>query len=485
MAVLLKRVLIYPSASNKGALEAGKEFFEVTDDERITVTVNIDNKSSGVDITLKNFNQEHLRNGEFRWKNEDTVKIFLKHTNDPTYEIDVDSTTDLVITAELEEWEAILDEKFNGFVLKCLDKTYLLLNKLWAKAYSRDEVHDVYGVSKTGWTPPEIIRDIIRITTAKGDGSTGVKADLESAGGKIADLRSDDSTFDASGLRDELSIAKVFKPVYEWIQDLSGTNRTNTSSELSSGLVDKRPYIFFIDEKNEANWIYPGTTSSNYEMTVGATATVGSDSIIHSILAHKMRKAVFDVINMIIYNAGDDYNGSGILDYFYDTATSSAKLKPVYKPMTNIAKEWKHKELLRGLNEAPVDYTLNNDTGTLLVEGRKYDATYNFKPEWANATGDAEVTSDATLNASLRAQCIIDGDIEAQRITSRRSNPRWRGAITLTGYKYQVGNLITFNDTDHGMIDVLLRITRVQHNISKEGFFSQLSVEEDPQEVTV
>jgi len=476
MSILLKTIQFF-----NGDEEDSTPYI-VSDDEKTNIKMSMGNKGSGMEIIIKNAYGEHILDGEFRWKETDTVKVFLKYTDDPSYSIDTDATTDLIMVAEIEEFEAEIGEKITSWKLKIVDKTYILLNQLWAKAYTRNEVHDIDGDSKTGWTPPEIIRNIIRITTTDGKGSSEVKADFVSNGGYIQDTRPDSSSFDT--LRDELSIAKVFKPVYEWIEDLSSIERTNTDAEQAGTLIAKRPYFFYVDENNNAHWEYPSTTSSNYEISVGATGPIGGDSIYHELNSGKLKKAIFDIVNMVIFNAGDDFNGNGILDYYYDPTTGSNKLKPVYKPMTDIAEKWKKLEIYRGLDVAPVDYTLNNDTGKLIRDGRKYDATYSFKPIWADASGDASIDNDNDLNESLRIQSSKEGKTRASEITQKRANPRWKGTISLKGYKYALGNLITFNDSFHGISDALIRITDIQHSINKGGWYTTLTVEEDAEEKT-
>ena len=491
--ILLKKVILTDHVTDNET--------EITDAVRINVKKSTGNKGSGAEIILKNAYGEHIDNKQFKWKEQDTIQIFLKYTDDSGAEIDTSANDDLIMTAELEEYEANLDEKSTSWKLKCVDKTYILLNKLWAKAYLKSDTPIINGVedtSKTGWTPPEIICNIINITTGKGDKSSHVSAKLTTNGGYIQNTRPDDSTFE--DLRTELSIAKVFKPVYEWIADLSTVEKTNTSAEQSNvvgtaSLVCKRPFLFYIDNLNKAHWEYPAHNNTTaYLITVGATAAIGSatvydidsdtdvtyvDTDYHVIYGGKIKKSIFDIINMVIFNAGDDFFGNGILNYFYDPTTKSPVLKPVYKPMINIAREWKSKEVLRGLEESPVDYVLDNDTGTLLRESRKYTATYPFKPEWADASAETNVTSNTELNDSLRTKGVDDGKTKASEITQHRANARWKGTLSMQGENFQIGNLVIFNDSLHGIVNAKVRITDVQHTVDAQGWWSTLTVEED------
>lgn len=485
MTVLLKRVLIFPSESlNNYAVDyssSSKKFTEITDDENIQVKCSMGNKSGTLTLSLKNNNAEHVRDSKFKFKQEDVVKVFLKETDNPTDDpIDITSSDDLIMTAEIEEYEAELSDKSTAWHLDCVNKAYVMLNKLWAKAYTRNETHTVYGSNKVGWTPPEIIKHILEMSTMTGKNTSQIKADFVSRGGYIQDTRPDGSSFE--GLRSELSIAKVFKPIHEWTTDLSSVDRTNTAAEIAGTLVCTRPFIFFLDENNAAHWEHPNTDTPEYEMTVGSTVAVGSDTLMHNIIGHKIKKATFDIINLVIFNAGEDFTKSGTLGYYYDSTTTSPKLKPKYQPMLDIANEWKKKEIT-GANSAK--YTLDNDTGTLLWEGRKYNADYTgggFKPVWANSSTDSAVTNDTELNTSLRTFILNQGKNSAQKITQKRANPRWKGTITLRGKNYRVGELIKFNSAKHGIVDAYVRITDVSHTCNKSGWTAVLNVEEDEKE---
>ena len=509
MSVLLKTIQFFEQDDSTQTKPV-----TIVDDEKTNLKISLKNKGSGMEIILKNNDGKHISEGVFRWKEQDTVKVFLKYTDDPSEVIDTESSDDLIMIGEIEEFEAELGENSTKWKLKIVDKSFILLNKLWAKAYLKNDTHIVGTTTETGWTPPELITDIISVVTAKGNKTSEVKASLavgtfdsdgkftRASGGYIQNIRPDGRAWDANdddskNIRQQLSIAKVFKPLYEWINDLGTIERTNTTYEQSNGLVCKRPYQYFIDEDNNFHWEYAGTATDSYLITVGATAAAGADvevydklqektieftdNVHHRVYSGKLKKSIFDVVNMVIFNAGDDFNGTGILDYFYNPISKSSVLKPVYKPMTDIAKTFKKQEII---TENSANYTENNDTGTLFYESTKYDAndgasTYPFQPSWNKASNDPTVTSDKELNDSFRTFCIATGDSRGADITNLRSNARYKGTITLKGYKYKVGNVVIFNDSLHGIVNEFLRITDIQHTIDASGWFTTISVEED------
>ena len=298
-------------------------------------------------------------------------------------------------------------------------------------------------------------------------------------GGYIQNVRPDNSPFPVT------TISKVYKPVYEWIDDLSQPDRTNTQDELTAtGTVppSPRPHFAFIDENNNFHWEYPSTDTPSHHMTWGTSSAVSPDTVGHYITSFDLKKAVFDIVNFVIFNAGDDFFGSGILNYHYDPTTKATSLKPVYRAWTDISSEVIKTAILV---EHPTKFTEDNATpGTLTWQGKRYTATYNFTPFWTTTA----VSTDTTLNNSLRDYCALDdnslGKNRARRLTHSKANPRWKGRITLRGEKFSIGELVQFNSTDHGILDAKVRIKDIQHSIDKSGWTTILSVEEDALEIT-
>jgi len=468
--ILLKRLIIYDSN--------GKNPVEITDDERITIKIAQGSRGSSMDIILKNAWEEHVTDGVFRFGVDNIVKLYLKWAIEGTDTIDTTASTDLVMSADIINIEASGEEKKTTWILHCMDRTFIIMNKLIAKNYPLADA----------MTAPTIIKEIINWSCTTGTGilSNTLKADLttgtwntstgvfnRTGGGYIQHIRPDNTAFPAK------AIAKVYKPVYEWIDDLSQPDMTNTATELADDgtPICKRPFYFYIDEDNNCHWEYPHASATpSVEMTFGAVSAVGSDSDTHYVKSFQLKKAVFDIINMVIYNAGKDLYGNGILDYFYDKTAKSSKLKPVYRPWVNIADDVIYREIFE---ENTGSYTEDNSTpGALTYHGKRYTASYNITPHWTTTA----VTDDSELNDSLRAYCINLGDDKANSLTQGKANPRWKGKITLRGEKRTIGELIQFNSKDHGIVNAKVRIEQMQHTITKTGWDTILSVEEDPLE---
>lgn len=577
MALFLKKILWYPKGSSKSE--------ELLDIIKIDIRSTMEAKASTCDITLVNpievispqttfFHGRYvdINSGLTQFNEGDTFKIFLAYSDTSRSIDDSDTSYDLIMIAELAEFDIDLGENTTRVILKCVDKTYSLLNRLWPYSYDNNwrspEPDSLRG------TAPVIIRDIVRQALA-GDTGGLLKFDIEgrrSEHGTIAiDARfmggeypqisgtppayiqtrrptagtvtgaAEDALFLNADHRNFpfITMAKVFKPLYEWIKDLSSTDATNTPTELSNGNPPAdRNYVFYVDQEGRFHWFYPEdsartTLSSNITASSstiplasttgfldsgvvqidselirytgiaagaltgltrafnnttatshssGATVTnslrlvAGDISTGHIIIRYKLTKKTFDVINMVIFNAGADLNGSGILDYFYDESTKSKELKMTYKPMVHMAKDLIKQELPTSLG-GNNNLTQNNAaTSPFTYEGNRYDntAAYPFTTSWGSS-----VTSDSNYNTSLRTEAIIQGDRAAEQLTKSRGSPRWKGTIELAGRRYSPGDLITFTSYQGGIVNQDLRIKEVQHNIGKEGWFTTITVEED------
>lgn len=92
----------------------------------------------------------------------------------------------------------------------------------------------------------------------------------------------------------------------------------------------------------------------------------------------------------------------------------------------------------------------------------------------------ASITSDSTYNSALREAATREGKVRARNILSKLANPRWQGTVEVRGsFNYGVGDLIEFTDTSIGIQNQKLRIMQTQHNVSRNGWFTTLTLEED------
>jgi len=528
-----------------------------TDVEKVSLKRNSESKASNANIKLKNAIDKFVTGyvppfakyvsilNETQFNEGDTVKIYAAQV-DSFRTIDTSTgSTDLLMTGEIAEVKSKSTEKGTTIKLRIVDKTFVILNKLWTFSYD----------ATVGKTAPQIVKDVVRQITGEivegeagyidnGDfqipGSFGIDARLatddppnsDGEKGFIEDRRQDDSVFPVT------TIAKVFKPAYEFINDISTLEHTNDfSTESKDDPPQDRKMLFFVDERNRFHWFYPNDSSTDSlsssinstdtiiplnnstgfptigkvaigSETISYTGIIGNDltgvtrgaegtdaqshlggavvssallfiegdtSTGNKIISYNLKLATFDITNFVIFNSGKDLFGSGILDYFYDRNTTEKQLKMIYKPWTEIARDHINKEL------EDERITKDNTQANFTWEGNFYKETtgnYNAGAGITTSWGTV-VTTDAEYNTAVRDISQSDGQARAKAFTEKTGSPRYKGTIQVKFKRYTAGDLINFTSTRAGINKRDLRIKTASYTLGKTGGFVVLNVEED------
>jgi len=463
----------------------------ITDYESINVSKGAEPKSNTMEILLKHPMKKWIDDatGLLMFNENDIFKLYAKNDRDNTGLDTSASSSDLLLIGELQDIDTVLEDKKSTLKLKCVDRTYILLNRIWSKTYSISQEKNA----------PEIIQEIIRVTTDLStksdnelfddDGNKGgiyeVDARLDSDGSGTGFIETDrpsqgtpdtDTSLFPSGDNTKfpyISFAKSTKPVYEWINDLSTIQYCNTPDEqdptvTSASLVVKRAMRYYVDELYRFHWFYPTETPALY-MTDGTITAISPDTSKHLINSIKGKYSVFDIVNFVIFRAGTDMNGAQILGYELDT--NALQLKPTFRPLVKIAEKMKKD-----------DYDAGNLTRSANGDVRYYDypAGYPVTPSWSRV---GAVTDDGNYNDEFRDEAIRRGKAEAKRIIFGANNPRWKITLKIVGENLTPADLIQYNSDKFGLIDRYLRINNIKHNITNGGWSTSLTLEEDEEEV--
>lgn len=273
-----------------------------------------------------------------------------------------------------------------------------------------------------------------------------------------------------------VTITKSWKPMYEWASDIGQSIYTNYLTEIAPGATPffSRAFMLMIDENNKIYWFYPNDD-------VDLTINLGDDEL----RGFKLDKSVFDSINFVIYNAGEDMDGHGILYYWFDQNTNTSSMKMRYQPMTDIVYQFVQDDI--------ANFNTTRDTSSTQDKLKQYPSSYSpaisnwsFKAasnNFRSLQGQAArttLTSNAEYNESLREACKWAGLQEAQRITAKMSGLRWRGTIALKGVIVNPGDLIQTTNQFGGTVNQLLRVVSVRHSVTQgNGWESILELEED------
>ena len=484
MSILIARVSYF------GSQGFGDETV-LSDWNRIVVKRGLDSKSNTFNITLKNGLKKRLSDGSslHRYVNDskvlsldndvelaqgDVIKLWLRWADSASDIISyTDSSAHLITVSEIQEWEGLLEEGKTWLLLKCVDKTYEVLNKLWASAYP----------NSLGLTCPTMIQNVIRNATdgisgigyndagvLVNNGTFGVDARIMTGTyvqqAALAGAATGDPPAYIEGLRinesayPTISMSKVWKPVYEWAKEINDIRNTNRAAEITNNtVVQDRNNVFYIDQNNRYHQFYPADTV-DYTLEAGVVDDDGTVS------DYKLTKKTFDIINMVIYNAGKDLDGVGILWYYFDRTSKERRLKMKYIPMLEIGSEGNG-----SLRQAEVD----EGNISIAADGVVTILNSSGTTSWGKA-----YATEAAYKTEFREYAKGRGSERAEALTRNRGNPRWKGNASLKrGAHYAAGQLCQFTSFVHGLNKQNLRIKDVTHMITPSNWSSQLEVEED------
>ena len=446
----------------------------ITDWESLTINKGLDAKANTVSIVLTNprtrtptgeteiFHKWVNDESELIWAEEDVITIQAKFVNSKQ----TLSDTDILTIADALEFDIKLEAQRSPITVTAADKTFALLNQNWAQAFTLTE----------GKTAPEIIQNVIRSTTENdaGDGTFQIAASLQTEPSYAEQRDSIDPGIQTKRLNNTdfpiVAIGKVYKPVYEWIDDLSTIESTNNFNGRDTSLptdsetapVQTRKMRYFVDKNNKFRWFYPDNIV-DYDITIGVVTEQKDD-----VKSYALKKSTFDIVNFVIYNGGKDLYGVGTLNYYFDETTKSKKLLSKYKAYTEIADIAIQEEVNNGNLVA-------NTSGSFTFQGNRYNRDGTVTPFWTTES----FNDDDDYNDSLRAFIDVVCKSRAREFTATRGSPRWKGKLTMKGRNFVAGELVSLTSYVHGIKNVELRIVNLTHIINKNTWDTTITVEED------
>lgn len=545
MSVILKEITWKSAADEEPVIGLSP----ITDSFTLTARKGLDIKNNICEFEVKNANNKYVNStGEARFQEDDVFEVYAKKTTDAS-DIGADwkSSTNFLGAYYLKEISQMSTSARHRIKITSVDKAYVLFNRVHAQAFgfAQNDLWTSPGIFR------KIVRINSTVdSTTKGvpgtdedDGSRfDINAKFVSEGGSITDYRADTSTTlngtitdsattitltDASAFNtdggtivigsehiyyaaksgndltgcvraiDETTaightngdtvyqgfptvlFSKVWKPIYEWLSELGQPDNTNYASEqINDVLKYDRSFLVWVDNNQEIH--YMPTTD-----TVDTTLVVGDNDLYEV----SLEKAVFDSVNMVIYNVGEDMNGAGLNWYWYDSESETNDLKMRYQPMIdvmdNLLLEW-----IKYADNQSITLDPNTqdelrrfpDSGAYPLSDWSFkQASNNWKTIIDGESARTTLTSDTDFNDSLREAALWIGRTKAQNITARVGGLRYRGTITTNGVYYNPGDLIKITDEKTGIKDQLVRVLDVTQTISANQWATTLDVEEDPE----
>jgi len=443
------------------------------------VILNLVNPSVSLDASANVTHRYVDEEFEIMFEEQDQIRIYLKYTDDMS---DVESSewsddpNSLPSEDYLKgvyyviEFGVSQDIKGNPIKVKCADKCYVLFSRLHVAAYTASQALDA----------PHAIQKVVRSNTHNqkgeyvGDGDdAGSIYDIDARfddveSGFIQKLRK--NTTEKGGVADTsfptIALAKVWKPVYEWITELSQIEYLNTNDELvdNDKIVYSRPFLYYVDELNRFHWF-----ETTDEVAEGNTIVIGETEEIYS---YKLVKKVFDTVNFIIFRTGKDLYSKGTL-YYHVEDTSNVKNKRMRViAMTDITTTLIENEKKKG-------NLVENAAGTFTIEGVKYNRNGTVTPHWTTDT----YNTDSGYNDALKEKAKADGLARARSITMGLAHARYKGSMERKGSIVTVGSLLDITNKATGQASELIRVMDVRDTINKTGWFTNLTLEQDQEAI--
>ncbi len=158
--------------------------------------------------------------------------------------------------------------------------------------------------------------------------------------------------------------------------------------------------------------------------------------------------------------------GNTILGFKFESTSGAPTFKDCKRSFPKIA------------NDMKVQDGLTMDKS--LKGGFQYPDTYPHTPAWNKGI---LVANNAEYNLQFREQVKIEADKRAMTIIGGSASQRWKGKVELSFYNFNVGDLIQYTSESGSIYQEKLRITEIQHNISKSEGMTSLTLEADSKEL--
>src|SRR3990167_48052 len=483
--------------------------------------------------------------GRMQFEVDDKFKFFAKYdSNNSGLDLSA-SSSDLIFYGDLREIGSEVDSLKATIPLICTDRTFNLLNRIgWANYKANDSkapngqgwtaplmVQDVIkqraSTNRRAKSQDELIYDNEGHITPSSSASSEfltVDARLASQGGFIQDDRSVTLTKNGTQVSRTIgtpdSVNSLFptvpistrnynfpfrdfalsgKPIYEMLQNLSQIDMTNTENELdadntSFNIIIQRAMRYHFDELNRFHWFYPidntfaEVDSSGVALNTNSTDKAGNDldlvmgvDNIYHIKNHKLKFALFELINFIYFEAGKDMNGDAILGFRYDPTSGAPTIKDSRRNYASIAQKMKQADSTI-ISDGQFNPNGHITPDAAKLSGYAYPADYGdgISPLW-----DPQVTvkSNAEYNLEFKKEARRRGNARADSIIRGTSSQRWKGPIEIRFHNLTVNDLIRFTSKAGNIYQEKLRINEINHHIQKSGAFTTLSVEADGKEL--
>ena len=471
-----------------------------------------------MEIVLRNdsnLTRSYVKSGSLSFNTEQPIDFFVRYDDDGSG-LNNFNINYLLFSGRVVEFTVDTEERRTPLTLKCADSSYIALNRIWLGVESDTPPNLIIKIARfinQNISDPkkQIVaiqeRAVTNISTAgvctatahgisEGfpvvlySSNTTPTADNRWVAGSVTanSFRLKDQktlaytsftstgtatlggvqALDSAGLAyASVEISKVAKPAYEIYQELSQPEFTGEDSGI--------PNRFHIDKNNSLRWFYPDDTvrhvlaegtevvqSATYVHPVLGTDQTFADTRIHKIVKTKMVYAVYDIVNFIIYKAGQDLLNQQITFFTYKDGSGTPVSKDSFRSWEDIARELKRRETARG----NIAFSKNDEYTITLTSGTtSWGVAYSTSTDYNN-----KFILEARRLATGRSQDEFD----------KTGNPRWEGSIEIKGeHSFDVNDSMIFTSARNGIRNKFMRIIGVKHNVNSGGWFTTIEAKEE------
>ena len=523
---------------------------EITDATEVRINIGNNLKNNSLNIDIKNnpinvFSDGTIRhrwvdkNGEVIFKaikvtsgeiiDEEVVDVYANWTDlNPT--IDVESDDYLLMSGIINEGEAKQTESGNIIELKCVDRNYVILNKLTIpQAFSissavnaaeiiqklvqnscENQNYNTYGFNSAG----NLVQGTGFLIDA-GLFSDRIKKSGTTTSATTNHLIDSGANFLSSGINKEDWVRNTTTNDYAYVRAVTATNLTLSKDimtsgigyQISNGLIQDRrvdgtvfPDITFSYMNKPLSETF--STLSQVDMTNSPTEynpSTGTLVIKRSMIFFIDKKHRFhwyvpsdtaeyimqvgqtaavspDEVNHKIVNVSLNRSTIGNVNFIIYKAgedMNNSQIKSFeYAPFTGTPNA---KECLRQWNEIADGMKVDEARVSNIVQvgGTQYNypVSYNPLPNGDtypiwDTTQAVIPTNATTYNAAFKTEALKRAKAKAKAEFVKMANPRWNGKIIIRGEFINVGDLINFTSLKHGIKNVKMRVEQVTHTIN-------------------
>lgn len=462
----------------------------LTSIDKVSTAEALDAKTNNASVDLTNPWNKYTTD-PFNFDVDDLIEIYAEN-------VAISTATDTpIFTGIVSEIKPDTSQGGRRLSVKLQDRTALLLGRRWAKGFDT-------------MTAPNIVNSLVSWANGAALSNNMPLMNLINVDTLRPTTLIDGSTVGGDAFPTK-SLHLGWKTVYEYLREVSQTPFLNTTAEQTSGVTPvNKPFMFWVG-RQASDGTVPLYWTTRQNATVSSYPIREGQEGVYSI---NLRKSVHDVVNMIIFGCGQDLKGNGITWYTINDQSNLPELRSRYMNFVDIRdaliQEKIDEDTKTTLDGAIVPTTTTisltsatsfSTSGAIIIDDEfvtysgksSNDLTgcergkYGTAPK-SHVDDTAIFAADAMstiTNTTFRQELRQKGSSKALRFMQGLEGLIWKGQIKMRGNnRYSPGDYVTLYSPSYNINNLNVRITNVKNDITRKGWTTTLTVEEEVTEQT-